>query len=77
MPKTDTMDDLQAPGLRQRLVRYIGLQEMARAGNATRAQLHAALRDLELACRAADRIIDMMAKPHAERVRRLLAPGRN
>lgn len=66
MAKTNNdLSDIQNPDLTERLARYVGALQLHRDGNVSDEFLSKKLEDLQVACRAADRLLAVMAEPGA------------
>lgn len=62
---TDTLSDLQAPNLLERLARYVGACELHARGLVTTDYRDKKLADLRLACRAGDAAFALLCDPSA------------
>jgi hypothetical protein len=59
----DTMADIQNPDLTERLARYVGAVAMRDKGTVSDDFVGRKLEDLQVACRAADRLLAMFTEP--------------
>ena len=82
--ETDTLTDLQDPDLTRRLAEYLGALRLRALGSVSDRFVDEKLQALQLACRAADRLLAVFANPEqglaavATRMhQRLTAPQRN
>lgn len=67
--EAESLDDLEFPSLQNLLAEYVGALKLREFGNVDEAFVARRLQRLQVCCRAADRLVKMMAVPAAQTAR--------
>lgn len=72
-PAPDNLSDFQFPKLKTLLAEYLGAVQLREAGNVDAAYVGRKLDKLVTTCRAADKLIEIMAEPARAKARAMRA----